>query len=337
MRPKPTINRKNLYSDYLKAAKAAAKELSKYSGVVGIVLSGGVSRGFADKSSEIDLGIFLDKKTYREWVYELKSPIARGDTTYNGYQFDFNQVSFDSFMKSAPEHFTKWDLSYGKVLYDKDGKMKKALREKTRLTEGELKGLLDKHSKKVWWFPLIPEDYWFGRGDLVQAHGILNDAIKGILETLFLVNGEYIAYDKWIYNMYKSLPGLPENFHNLLQEGMLIKSFTRRDVLRRVKAIKEMSKFVLEKQEKLPYSPRPESELIGYIFKKKTFTLKEFEKRFPNNKGWLLYEPMKSMIYVKHGKNVVISLKPKADLVKAYNNLPMFFKPMVKKMIFGSV
>lgn len=81
------------------AARAIAKDLEGHGGVVGIVLSGGVARGYADESSELDLTIFLTPSTYDRWVNQLEAPVAWGDTIHAGRYCDFDFQNIEEFRR----------------------------------------------------------------------------------------------------------------------------------------------------------------------------------------------------------------------------------------------
>lgn len=73
-RPYVNINRNNISEKLLKHLDGVLPGLKSLPGVVGITLNGGISRGYADHLSEIDVTIYLDPDTYKRW-HEDKSPV----------------------------------------------------------------------------------------------------------------------------------------------------------------------------------------------------------------------------------------------------------------------
>jgi len=67
-RPKPTISSRNEYDAYLCQAQEFASRFATCMGVVGVLLTGGVARGYADHFSELDLAVYLTQQRFEEWV-----------------------------------------------------------------------------------------------------------------------------------------------------------------------------------------------------------------------------------------------------------------------------
>src|SRR2546426_358824 len=77
---RPTIRRKNLFLSYLARARTLTRAWTKrYTGIEAVMLTGGVSRGYADEMSELDLTLFLRPATYRLWIERCQSPLPEGD------------------------------------------------------------------------------------------------------------------------------------------------------------------------------------------------------------------------------------------------------------------
>ncbi len=314
-RPKPQLTkRKNLKRYYVARAREFAKEFSKYSGVVGVVLSGGVSRGYADRDSELDLTIFLTPKAHNLWVNKLQAPIPKGDTFYKGIYSSFGFEDIEEFRKKEIPYFKRWDLSYAKILYDTDGRVARAIKEKAvhvPLSNKELKAALnygDSAWTKVWWYPDVAK-IWLKRGDVLAAHSILNYSTIGILESLYLLNREFIAYDKWAAHLARSLPWLPKNFVRYYKQALLVKNLGPKEVLRRAKALKKLFAEMNVKYHKLPFVPIKEADVGAWLFKKKRVTLKEFLKKFPNNFSTLTGDPLaRTVRHILKGKQVILEV-----------------------------
>jgi len=52
----------NRYSEFLSVAKSISKKISKIEGVVGILATGGIARGYCDDYSDLDLIVYADDK-----------------------------------------------------------------------------------------------------------------------------------------------------------------------------------------------------------------------------------------------------------------------------------
>src|SRR2546430_8744189 len=79
---RPTIRRKNLFLSYLARARTLTRAWTKrYTGIEAVMLTGGVSRGYADEMSELDLTLFLRPATYRLWIERCHRRCPRGTTS----------------------------------------------------------------------------------------------------------------------------------------------------------------------------------------------------------------------------------------------------------------
>ncbi len=68
-------------------------EFEALPGVVGLTLNGGLSRGYADHLSEIDITIYLTSEAFKDWQSN-KPPIAVGITRLAGQLYDIKYVDF---------------------------------------------------------------------------------------------------------------------------------------------------------------------------------------------------------------------------------------------------
>ena len=57
---------KNRYKEFLSAAKIISKKIYKIEGVVGILATGGIGRGYCDEYSDLDLIVYVDDKIVKE-------------------------------------------------------------------------------------------------------------------------------------------------------------------------------------------------------------------------------------------------------------------------------
>ena len=100
-------------------------------GVVGITLNGGMSRGYADCFSEIDVTFYLEPETFQAWE-SGRSPIAVGITMLNGHLYDIKLVNYANERMRVWELVTLWDASYAEILYDPSGLLHALFAEKLR-------------------------------------------------------------------------------------------------------------------------------------------------------------------------------------------------------------
>ncbi len=231
---RPTIRRKNLYRRYLEKARELARAWSsQYRGIEAIMLTGGVSRGYADEHSEIDLTVFLSPATYRPWVRLCRSPLVEGDNLVGDTWVDTHLTTIDIERKRAWEPLDVWDASFAKILLDRRGRLRKLLEEKCETPPAPWR--LHEEAIIAEWFAELGVE-WIDRTDIVAAHHLLNRALDRFLFLLFEAQDERLPFDKWQMNLSRSLRVLPARYERRIREWLSVRSFTALDVRRRARA-----------------------------------------------------------------------------------------------------
>jgi len=178
-------------------------------GLVGITLNGGLSRGYADHLSEIDVTLFLDAATYRVWQMQ-RSPVALGITVIDGQVYDIKAVDIDQEWVRVWESDALWDASYAEILYDPDGVIHALYAEKlaSRPAAESASGFM----MSCWWYYRLAGDIWIQRDDAAQGHAMLNQAATNLVKAIFCANQEFIPHEKWLFHMSRSLAWQPDNW-----------------------------------------------------------------------------------------------------------------------------
>lgn len=191
--------------------KALSRSMDRFigEGVMGVILDGGLSRGYGDHLSEIDVVVYLDKSHYEQYQNGI-CPFPLGIAMIDGYLYDIKIMDLQAEMERDYDSVALWDLSYAKVLYDPENEVKTLIQKKL---ENPVR-IADAGSLmwEAWWHYKLAGDIWIHRRDILQGHYILNLAIRPLLGALFIVNQEYIPHDKWLIHMSRSLPWIPEHF-----------------------------------------------------------------------------------------------------------------------------
>src|SRR5437870_4985303 len=138
---RPTIRRKNLFLSYLARARTLTRAWTKsYTGIEAVMLTGGVSRGYADEMSELDLTLFLHPATYRLWIERCQSPLPEGDNLIGSWSVDLYYASIARERKEAWSPLKILDRSFARVLYDPRGRLAALLREtRVEVVEGHVR------------------------------------------------------------------------------------------------------------------------------------------------------------------------------------------------------
>lgn len=211
-----TENRAEEYRTHLEKTLPGLQALP---GVVGITLNGGLSRGYADHLSEIDVTLFLDSDTFAAWQ-QGRAPITTGITKLDGLLYDIKYVDLAAERARPFESMELWDLSYAQILFDPSGEIASLCADKLALLPKaqEASGLMF----SVWWYYRLAGDIWIHRGDTLQGHLMLNHAVEALLKALFVANGEYLPHEKWLVHLSRSLEWTPVNWESRLFQAMRI-------------------------------------------------------------------------------------------------------------------
>ena len=203
--------------------------LQAHPGLLGITLNGGLSRGYGDQLSEIDVTLYLAPETFAQWQ-TAQSPFAQGITKLDGQLYDIKVVDFTAEQSKPWASDTLWDASYAEILYDPDQQLAPLFAERLaqRPPPDEAQGYL----MSCWWYFQLAGDIWIHRGDVVQGHHLFNQAVVALLKALFIANGEWIPHEKWLFHLSRTLAWTPEQWPERLQAAMNTGDFTI-DSLRR--------------------------------------------------------------------------------------------------------
>jgi hypothetical protein len=212
-RPTPTISSPNEYDAYFRQAQQFAERFAGCEGVVGVLLTGGVARGYADHCSELDLAVYLTRPQFNDWTCRGLALFPEGDFCLDGWQVDFDYFCYEDEMETEWEHTKRWDRSYDVVLHDPQGLMGEILARKAILTEEEKQRLTSHHLVLYGeYFCNLVVPSWLHRGDLLAAHHCLNTTLDSLIKAVFLANDELIPFDKWTLNLSYTLPWTPRDW-----------------------------------------------------------------------------------------------------------------------------
>lgn len=304
-RPFGKIKSKNLYEDLIKGAEWMVSQLKDITGVIGITLSGNLSRGYGDELSEIDLMIYLEKTIYEKWS-QGEAPVPQGDTFWNGYYFDLEFLSYHEEWDKKWDLFMKWDASYNKILYDPYKKIIKLLEHKDIFTAREKFQCASASFEKSVYIGSLVVQQWIKRGDPLAANHLINTAIKGLLKIIFLVNEEYLPPDKWNLNYSYSLDWLPENWRERISEVILIKEISVEEAERRQKVLLKIYNECWERLVGVKFKDLEFIEInlyneLQYIINKTPVNFNEFSEKFDTKH--LTFEPLFQLTEIKIKNN----------------------------------
>jgi hypothetical protein len=245
-RPQGEIRSKGKYDEMLDEAKKIAGKLSKEKGIIGITLCGGLSRGYADELSEIDLNVYLEDDIYDNWIIGM-GPIPHSDALWEGNYVDIDFFSYERELKENWGLIKKWDASYNVILYDPEQKLEILFKEKDVFTSQEKFDLAGDCFENCIYIGDLVIRQWLKRGDPLAANQLINKAVSSLIEMVFLINDEYPPHDKWALNYSYSLKWLPKDWKKRISEIIITKEISIKEAERRHKLFVDLYKDCWEK------------------------------------------------------------------------------------------
>jgi len=235
----------NQIRKFRRVAEDLVLQIASYEGVAGVVLLGGLVRGFADRFSDLDIVVFLGKRDggLRMQVYRM----ALDEERRSGVEIDLMIDFLEDFRKREWDETDRWDFSEAKIAFDPKGEVEKVFRDKLKVSKDFWVRRIVICAEHLKWYCCPPREEvgtiseaWVDRGDLVAAHYCVNYAVDLLLETLFALNKEFLPVPKWRIFYCYGLKWLPEDYRELLKETMSTKNFSVKDLNRRLKAIRKL-------------------------------------------------------------------------------------------------
>ena len=306
-RPYVNLSSENTIQKMLDALNASLKTFTALNGVVGIILNGGLSRGYGDYLSEIDVVIFLHEEQFSEYNDGLY-PFALGITVIDGFLYDIKCVSYEQELERDYDLVALWDLSYAKIIHDPQDKV-------SALVASKLSKPVDisKASGFLWsayWSYKLAGDIWIHRQDIEQGHFTLNNAISPLISALFIANNEFVPHEKWLVHMSKSLLWTPKNWVEKLKGAMSTGDFSVKSLVERQKHIcnlwEEINQklcYLSEFYGKLNFVQKSSYETLSRLMKKSEHTLDEWNAI--SSLDSLNYEPIHS-IFKREGDKIIL-------------------------------
>ena len=230
---------------FKKIAEDVIRQIPRHKEVTGIVLTGGLVRGFTDRYSDIDITVFLHGKN--ESLRKKIIKISSAEQKRFGVDIDLEVHSLEQFRRRRWSETDKWDFSQTEIVFDPDEQIRRLLANKTRVSNSFWKDRIIIYGEYLKWYccPLTQDvgtvvDSWIERGDLLSVQYCLSYALDLMIGIIFALNKQFLPPLKWrIYYSYR-LEWLPTNYRKLVKEALTVRSPSIRDVNRRMKALRQM-------------------------------------------------------------------------------------------------
>lgn len=236
-RPYVNLTSRNRIQDFQSEISRRLDDFTALDGVCGITLNGGLSRGYGDELSEIDLVLYLEARSYALWSGG-QSPLPLGITRTGGFLYDIKIVSLEEEQQKHWDGVALWDLSYARILYDPSGRI--AQLTDAKLADRPLRLQAEGPLFQCWWYYRLAGDIWIHRGDPVQGHAMLNMAAVQLTGALFLANREYVPHEKWLIHLSRTLAWTPPDWEAHLVAIMSTGDMSLNSLITRQSAIERL-------------------------------------------------------------------------------------------------
>lgn len=215
---------------YMEIIKEFVELFEKDKNVIGITLNGGIARGTGDEYSEIDLHFYVKNK--KIFPYKFK-----GDCYINGVWFDAWTTTLKSeYEEKAWEMGKKWDRSHCKILFDRQGEVRKLFKEKLRKNKKNWNKLVRHTLFEAGWCLQLAETFMH-RKKLRHAHILLNLCLDKFVDYYFLKKNEFIPAFKWKYYFFERL-AISKKVKECVFRNYLIKNYSVPELEKRIEDVK---------------------------------------------------------------------------------------------------
>lgn len=191
----------NRRDEFLRAAEAVSKKIATIEGVVGILATGGIARGYCDDYSDLDLIVYA----HEEKVAEISGYIAVGWLMYKNISLDTPVESYEQARRAdSPSDFwsqvLRWDRQNSILLFDTENRIRDLLRAKVVFPEQERRQLQKEYAEAVEEHLVHSYDMWERRGAPVNLADLLITSTKYLIQWIYARNGKFQPYlPKWLF------------------------------------------------------------------------------------------------------------------------------------------
>ncbi|TET91343.1 MAG: DUF4037 domain-containing protein [Methanomassiliicoccales archaeon] len=225
----------NRYEEFLSAAKKISKKISEIDGVVGILATGGLGRGYCDDYSDLDLIVYADEKKCRKIgkyiAVEVRYKEIGTDTPVESYQRALRHKSPSKYW----DQLMRWDRENSQILHDTDNRIKNMLKEKLVFPDREQKKLMEHHRQAADIHLMYDTDMWEKRGDMVNVSHALVLGTKHLILWIYAKNKKFQPYlPKWLFYHLEN-GSVPESKHFNTIKKPFIESIKTKTNARRIR------------------------------------------------------------------------------------------------------
>ncbi len=248
---------KNIKPIVRKRMDELIQKLKEKTEVEGIVYLSGLAnteyKNFIDEYSDIDIGIFLnvDREHLPNWLppFSFYIVITDQDGVDKTMEVNFHQKIYTEEKNSEWHDYKKEFYKYAcEIVFDRNGKIEKLIKEKTVFTEEYRKLLISHLLSRIYWMVEINPLNAVKRGLIFNGEDLLNQGLNYVTDLLFVYDRKFPPAAKWKLSLLNTLDFCPKNIEERIKNCLLVNEISEDDVLRRRK---EMLSIVKEIEDKV--------------------------------------------------------------------------------------
>jgi len=241
----------NQIGSFRHVAERLVSKITANNNVAGVILLGGLARGFADKYSDVDIIVLFNKEDnpLRRQIHDMSLEERKS----SGLDIDLEIHCLNAFQRWKWNETNRWDFSHAEIVHDPEEQIRKLLDERLKVSQEFWVKRIVTCAEYMKWYCCPPTrnigtiaEAWVHRGDLISAHYCLNYSIDLIIKTVFALNKEFLPPPKWRLFYFQNLNWLPSNYR-LLKATIEVKGLTVEDLNRRLKNLREIWQKILVK------------------------------------------------------------------------------------------
>jgi predicted nucleotidyltransferase len=223
---------------YRQQAQQLARRFAVMEGVVGVLLTGGLTFGEADRYADIDLMVYLRQQSLRTWYFG-EAPLPEGESRYHDLRLDVSYLDYERECEREWSANERWAASRAEILYDPEG-LVGALLEQKRVDQQQMADEALDCAAHIRFLleRLVPA--WLYRGETLAAHQVLNQATSEFVKLLHLLNQHPGPGAGWDVVLLGSLGNLPDEIVAGLPEALRTGDLSAADASRRRYALHRM-------------------------------------------------------------------------------------------------
>jgi predicted nucleotidyltransferase len=176
--------------------------------VAGVIFLGGLARGFADKYSDVDVIVLLNKEDQplRRQIHSM----GLEEQKNLGLDIDLEIHNLKAFQRWKWDETNGWDFSHAEIVHDPEGQIRRLFAARLKVSERFWVKRIVRCAEYMKWYCCPPTENagtiaeaWVDRGDMLSAHYCLNYSIELLVKTVFALNKEFLPHQNGGYSTFE--------------------------------------------------------------------------------------------------------------------------------------